>query len=386
MHCLTSCGSSRLTLIVKIDTVLLRQINITNFKNIASAKLEFSDKLNCFLGDNGMGKSNVLDAIYYLSFCRSFTGVNDSLIVRKGEDFTLLQASYLRHNAVEDINLSIGKNRRKSLKRSGKEYTRLSNHIGLFPAVLVSPADMDLVTGAGEVRRRFMDMVISQGNAEYLDALIKYNSALDNRNKLLRSDIRDTALFQAYETAMDRYGNIVTEGRRRFVDELSVIHQKYYNAITSGPEITELRFSSQMDGDPDGSLINILDHRRDRDRMLGFTSAGPHRDDLEMTLAGMPLRRTASQGQSKTYTIALRLAQYDFLAKTTGLKPLLLLDDIFDKLDSRRVENIIALVTDTHFGQIFITDTNRKHLDEIISNRADAQCLWTVTDGHFVHQ
>lgn len=330
-----------------------------------------------------MGKSNLLDAIYYLSFCRSFTGVHDSLIVHRDEEFALLQAQYLRHNTDEDINISIGAKRRKSVKRSGKEYPRLSDHIGLFPTVLVSPADMDLITGAGEVRRRFMDMVISQGNPTYLDALIKYNNALDNRNKLLRSDIRDAALFQAYETAMDAFANIITAERRRFVEQLVQIHQRYYNAISNSSERTSLSLNTQMDNDPDGSLINILDHRRDRDRMLGFTSAGPHRDDLEMSLNDLPLRRTASQGQSKTFTIALRLAQYDFLAKATGLKPLLLLDDIFDKLDSRRVENIIALVTGSEFGQIFITDTNRKHLDEILSHLPGAQSLWTVTDGVF---
>lgn len=363
--------------------MILKSLNITNFKNIASANLDFSGKLNCFLGDNGMGKSNLLDAIYYLSFCRSFTGAQDSLVIRRGEDFTLLQAVYQRRGATEDLNISIGGHRRKSVKRGGKEYPKLSNHIGLFPAVLISPADMDLVSGPGEIRRRFMDMVISQGDALYLDALIKYNNALENRNKLLRSDIRDAALFQAYESAMDMYGSVITAGRRRFVAQLSEIHQRYYNAITSSTEKTTIALETQIDNDPDGSLTKILDHRRERDRMLGFTSAGPHRDDLGMTLDSLPLRRTASQGQSKTFTIALRLAQYDFLARTVDVKPLLLLDDIFDKLDSHRVENIINLVSDSTFGQIFITDTNRKHLDEILARHPAEHALWSVTNGSF---
>lgn len=330
-----------------------------------------------------MGKSNLLDAIYYLSFCRSFTGANDSLLIKRGEDFALLQASYIRLGVNEDLNVSLGGHRRKSVKRGGKEYPKLSNHIGLFPSVLISPSDMDLASGPGEVRRRFMDMVISQGDNTYLDALIKYNNALENRNKLLRSDIRDAALFTAYESAMDMYGSIITAARRRFVEKLSQIHRNYYNSITSSSEETSLSLNTQMDNDPDGSLSNILDHRRDRDRMLGFTSAGPHRDDLEMTLDDLPLRRTASQGQSKTFTIALRLAQYDFLSKSVDLKPLLLLDDIFDKLDSRRVENIIDLVSDKSFGQIFITDTNRKHLDEILERHPAEHSLWTVTSGQF---
>lgn len=363
--------------------MILSYINITNFKNIAAAKLEFSTKLNCFLGDNGMGKSNLLDAIYYLSFCRSFSGAQDSLVIRRGEDFALLQACYDRRGVREDVNISIGGNRRKSVKRGGKEYPRLSNHIGVFPAVLVSPADMGLITESGEVRRRFMNMVISQGNATYLEALIKYNNALENRNKLLRSDIRDAALFMAYETAMDAYGIVLVEERRKFVKELAQIHKKYYQAITSSAESTDIAYVTQLDNNPDGTLSNLLDHNRERDRALGFTSAGPHRDDFEMMLDSLPVRRTASQGQSKTFTIALRLAQYDFLSRTTEVKPLLLLDDIFDKLDSHRVENIIDLVTDNSFGQIFITDTNRKHLDEILARNCAEQSLWTVVAGKF---
>lgn len=364
--------------------MILKSLNITGFKNIESAQLEFSDKLNCFLGDNGMGKSNLLDAVFYLSFCRSFTGAHDSLMIRRGDDFALLQAKYLRNDLVEDLNVSLGGGRRrKSVKRSGKEYPRLSQHIGLFPSVLISPADMDLVSGPGEVRRRFMDMVISQGNPSYLEALIKYNTALENRNKLLRSDIRDSELFRAYETAMDMYGGIVTRGRQDFVKELSGIHGRYYNTIASGHEQTSITLTSRIDNTSEGSLADLLDHNRSRDRILGFTSAGPHRDDIEMTLNGLPLRRTASQGQAKTFTIALRLAQYDFLSRTVALKPLLLLDDIFDKLDSSRVENIINLVSEPGFGQIFITDTNRKHLDEILQRHPADHRLWNVVEGHF---
>lgn len=366
--------------------MILNKINITNFKNIGHAELTFSDKLNCFLGDNGMGKSNLLDAVYYLGFCRSFTGANDSLLIRRGEDFALLQAVFTRKGAKEDLNISLGGAKRKSVKRSGKEYTRLSDHIGLFPAVIISPADMDLIAGPGEVRRRFMDMVISQGDAQYLDALIKYNNALENRNKLLRSDIRDAALFMAYESAMDMYGNIITSGRRRFVDELREIHQRFYSAIAGPGEVTTLAFSTQADKAEDGSLAALLDHYREKDRLLGYTSAGPHRDDLEMTLGELPLRRTASQGQSKTFTIALRLAQYEFLSRNVGMKPLLLLDDIFDKLDKNRVENIINLVSDNDFGQIFITDTNRKHLDEILTLHPTEHALWTVSEGNFSTQ
>lgn len=365
--------------------MILKSLNISNYKNIASASLDFSPRLNCFLGDNGMGKSNLLDSVFYLGYCRSFTGAPDSLVIRRGEEFMLLQAVYERRGASEDLNISLGGGRRKSVKRGGKEYGRLSEHIGLFPAVMISPSDMDLVSGPGEVRRRFMDMVISQSDPKYLNALIRYNNALENRNKLLRSDIRDAQLFMAYESAMDAAATVITAGRRHFVARLSEMHGRYYGAVTSSAENepTTLVLNTQIDNDPDGSLANILDHRRERDRMLGYTSAGPHRDDLEMTLGGLPLRRTASQGQTKTFTIALRLAQYEFLSQAVEMKPLLLLDDIFDKLDAHRVENIINLVTQPGFGQIFITDTNRKHLDEILSRHRAEHALWSVSGGVF---
>lgn len=366
--------------------MILKSLNITNYKNIGQARLLFSQKLNCFVGDNGMGKSNLLDAIYYLSFCRSFVGAPDNLVIRRGEDFALLQGEYQRGDSAEDLSIALGGPRRKSVKRSGKEYKRLSDHIGRYPVVLVSPSDMDLVTGTPEVRRRFMDMVISQGDARYLDALIKYENALGNRNKLLRDGETDHALYQAYESAMDMYAACITDTRRAFVARLSQIHRGYYGDIIDGDEVTSLSLATALDDEPGTPLADILDHRRDRDRLLGFTSIGPHRDDIEMTLDGMPLRRTASQGQAKTFTIALRLAQYDFLAEKTGLRPLLLLDDIFDKLDAHRVENIIALVCNSRFGQIFITDTNRKHLDEILAQNPAEHALWNVADGTFSGQ
>ena len=365
--------------------MLLKSLNITNFKNIADASLEFSDKINCFLGDNGMGKSNLLDAIHYLSFCRSFTGAQDSMVIKNGMDFAMLQAKYVRRDSEEDLNVALtAAPRRKSVKRGGKEYNRLSDHIGLFPSVLVSPSDMDLITLSGETRRRFIDMVISQSDPAYLDALIKYNTALENRNKLLRSDITDPNLFMAYESAMTGYAASLTAKRDDFVKKLSQIHTQYYRAITSSPnETTTLTLKTQTDRNDALSLAKLLDKNRSRDKILGYTTVGPHRDDLEMTLDQMPVRRTASQGQAKTFTIALRMAQYDFLTQTAGVKPILLLDDIFDKLDSRRVENIINLVTDNNFGQIFITDTNRKHLDDILSAIEGPKTLINVKDGEF---
>lgn len=362
--------------------MILRSITIANFKNIAEASLAFSPKLNCLLGDNGMGKSNLLDAIYFLSFCKSFAGVNDALVIARGQDFAMVQGAYTRHGAEESLALALRRGRRKSLKRSGKEYGRLSEHIGLFPAVLVAPADMDLVNGTGEERRRFMDMVISQTDARYLDALIRYGRALEQRNSLLRQGAEDPNLYIAMEMAMASAARYVCSARSEWVEKLEGIFKRYYRDIAGEGEEPELAYVSHLrDGSAD--LTALLDERRRRDLALGYTTAGPHRDDVEMTLSGLPVRRSASQGQAKTYTIALRLAQYEFLKEATGLSPLLLLDDIFDKLDAKRVESIMAVVAMPTFGQIFISDTNRKHLDTILRRTGGDYAMFAVDHGSF---
>lgn len=362
----------------------LREIQLTNFKNIAGASLTLSPKLNCFLGDNGQGKSNMVDAIHYLSFCKSFTGAPDALLIRRGEDFALLKGRYRRREADEEVSIGLSLNRRKAVKRGGKEYQKITEHIGNFPSVLISPADMDLVYGTGEDRRRFMDMAISQSDARYLTALVNYNRALAQRNRLLRDGFTtDAGLYAAIETAMDAAAAYIVSVRADFVTRLSEIHRKYYAAIAGGDaaEETGLTYRSQLEGGI--TLTALLDANRTRDIVVRHTTAGPHRDDLEFTVNDLPLRRTASQGQQKTFTIALRLAQYEFLSRLAGLRPLLLLDDIFDKLDARRVEAIIEVVAGPAFGQIFITDTNRRHLDDIVGHIPSEHALWHVSDGCF---
>ncbi len=360
----------------------LKTLNIVNFKNIPSAQLSLSPNINCFLGDNGMGKSNLLDAVYCLSFCKSFSGVADAMLINREEDFCMINAEYVRNTADETLALGMQRGRRKSFKRGGKEYQKLSDHIGKFPLVLVSPADMSLVDGAGEERRRFMDMVISQTDARYLDMLIRYNHALEQRNRLLRDGTSDIALFEAVEIAMEMAADYICRVRSGWVNRLGEIFRKYYAEIGAGTEVPDLVYKSHL-SDGSTSLKAVLDDRRQRDAILKYTTAGPHRDDIEMTLSGMPVRRTASQGQAKTYTIALRFAQYEFLREAAGVAPLLLLDDIFDKLDAGRVTRIIDMVAGTTFGQIFITDTNRKHLDEILSHCGDSFALWSVDSGKF---
>ena len=365
--------------------MVLKELTLTNFKNIASARLEFSPKVNCLVGNNGMGKSNLLDAIHYLSLCRSFTGVTDRLLVSRGESFAMARAVYDRRGTEEEITLGLAPGRRKSLKRGGKEYKRLSEHIGLFPLVMVSPADSDLVRGAGEERRRWMDMVISQAEPLYIDSLLRYNGALEQRNRMLRDRVVDHTLYEIVEMTLCDAAQQVVGMRMKWIDRLTEIFRRHYTAVAGDDEEVTLAYDSPMASG--AGLQELIDSARRHDEIVGHTSVGPHRDDIAMSLSGMPLRRTASQGQCKTFTVALRLAQHEFLHQATGLRPLLLLDDVFDKLDARRVERIMEMVaTGSGFGQIFLTDTNRTHLDEIISRTSGDHRLWTVSSGQFSRQ
>ena len=361
--------------------MILKHLKICNFKNIADADLDFSPKVNCFLGNNGMGKSNLLDAIYYLSFCKSFTGMTDAMLMRRGEDFAMLDARYDRRGVEEELSLGMAKGRRKSLKRMGKEYQRLSSHIGAFPLVLSSPHDIDLIRGTGEERRRLIDMLISQGDAVYLDRLIRYNRALEQRNKMLRDRVADPNLYIAVEMQMDSAAAYLHSTRSRWIASLSEIFDRYYRAIGGDDEHVTLSYRSSLSDEGMTSLSDALDRARHRDETIGHTTVGPHRDDIDMLLDGLPMRRAGSQGQCKTFVIALRLAQYEFLRDTSGMLPMLLLDDIFDKLDASRVEHIMEIVTGEGFGQIFITDTNRTHLDEIMSRTTGDYRMWLVKTG-----
>lgn len=361
--------------------MILSSLHLTNFKNIGECNLDFSPKINCFLGDNGVGKSNLLDAIHYLSFCKSFAGLSDPMLIRRGEDFAIVRGHYVRRGVDEEVVAGLSAGRRKSFKRSGKEYRRLSEHIGLFPLVMVAPADIELINGSGEVRRRFLDMVISQGDSRYLEALIRYNQALTQRNSMLRDGVSDANLYLAVEMQMEMAAEYIYKVRTERIERLSEIFELYYSAISATRETPRLIYRSHLsDGRPFQELLN---EACEKDRIMRHTTVGVHRDDIEMTLDDMPARQTASQGQAKTYTLALRFAQYEFLREITSMSPLLLLDDIFDKLDAGRVERIMKIVATDTFGQIFVTDTNRRHLDEIISLTGGGDAIWQVVDGHF---
>ena len=357
----------------------LNTATILNYKNIAEARLEFSPKLNCLIGNNGQGKTNVLDAIYYLSMCRSFAQASDnSAVIRHGETYMMLQGSYTRQDTPLEVSVALQRGKRKVVRRDGKEYQRLSQHIGLLPVVMVSPMDWDLVRGTGEERRRFMDLIISQNDSEYLDALIRYNKAVEQRNAMIKKEMRDDLLYETVEAEMVRHAALLHQRRRQWVEQFLPIFMHYYNAVAGNGETVRLEYKSHLN---EGTMQEHLAATRERDFILGYTTRGIHRDDLELLLNDYPMRRTGSQGQCKTYTIALRFAQFDFLKANNPAVPTLLLDDIFDKLDASRVERIIDVVSSDRFGQIFITDTNRTHLDEIVARHGGGHCLMHVENG-----
>ena len=356
----------------------LQHLNILNYKNVAEANLDFAPGVNCLIGNNGMGKTNILDAIYYLSFCRSYTAQTDQSVIRHDESFMMLQGTYDRREAEEQVTVSLQRGKRKVVRRNGKEYQRLSQHIGLLPVVMISPIDQDLIRGTGEERRRLMDQIISQGDKEYLDALIRYGKAVEQRNSMIRQEMRDPLLYETVEAVIGQTAAIVHQRRAEFVERFTPIFMRYYGDIAGDQETVGLAYQSQLTGT---SMHDLLAANRDRDMAIGYTTRGVHRDDMELLLGDYPMRRTGSQGQCKTYTLALRLAQFDFLKSSMPVTPILLLDDIFDKLDAHRVERIVGVVSSDRFGQIFITDTNRTHLDHIIQRMAGDHRMFIVTDG-----
>lgn len=358
--------------------MILNSINILNYKNIAEAQLQFSPKVNCLIGNNGMGKTNILDAIYYLSFCRSFTSLTDAAVIMHEAPFAMLQGNYQRNDADEHIAISIQRGKRKVAKRNGKEYRRLSQHIGLLPIVMISPMDWDLIRGAGEERRKLMDMIISQGNPDYLDALIRYGKALEQRNSMIKREFRDPLLYETVERQMCDAATVIHVARAQWIQAFEPIFMHYYQAIAGESEQVRLSYASHLN---DAPLQQHLSDTRERDMLIGHTTRGIHRDDIVLMLNGYNMRQTGSQGQCKTYTIALRLAQFDFIKQNNPTTPILLLDDIFDKLDAQRVESIVSVVSREHFGQIFITDTNRTHLDEIIAHIGGDHSMFEVCNG-----
>ena len=361
--------------------MILKRISILNYKNLEQVELELSPKMNCLIGQNGMGKTNLLDAVYYLSFCKSATNPIDSQNMMHNQDFFMIQGMYLTDDgAPEEVYCGMKRKQKKQFKRNKKEYSRLSDHIGFIPLVMVSPSDSELIAGGSEERRRFMDVVISQYDKEYLDSLIKYNKALAQRNILLKAEHEpDEELMNVWEEMMASAGMVVYRKRVAFIQEFIPTFQSFYSFVSQDKEKVGLSYESHAS---QGDLLQLIRENRQRDRIIGYSTKGVHKDDLMMQLGDYPIKREGSQGQNKTYLIALKLAQFDFLHRMgSRTTPLLLLDDIFDKLDASRVEQIIKLVASDRFGQIFMTDTNREHLDRILRKIEGEYKVFEVKDG-----
>lgn len=362
--------------------MILQHLSILNYKNIAQAELDFSPRINCFIGQNGEGKTNLLDAVYYLSLCKSASTSQDSAVIMHDQPFLALQGSYLTDGGTEEeIHCGIKRGQKKVMRRGKKAYQRLSEHIGLIPLVIVSPADHMLIDGGSEERRRFMDIVISQYCPAYLESLMRYNRALQQRNTLLKQEdpAPDVALLSLFEEQMAKEGTYIYRCRQEYIEEFIPIFQRHYEFISERHETVSLAYQSHGSR---GDLLEVIQRDRHKDLAVGYSLHGTHKDDLEMLLDGYPLRREGSQGQNKTFLIALKLAQFDFLRRTgSRTTPLLLLDDIFDKLDAKRVEQIVKLVGSSSFGQIFITDTNRDHLESILRHTSLDYKLFRVQGG-----
>lgn len=362
----------------------LERLFLMNYRNICQADLTLSPKINCFVGDNGMGKTNFLDAVHYLSFCKSSLNPCDSQTLRHGSDCMMLHGTY-RTDAGDSIEIScqLKNPGRKQFLKSGKEYRKFSDHIGLIPLVLISPDDVELITGGSDERRRFMDVVISQYDKEYLGHLIDYNKALTQRNALLKAENEpDDEQFAVWETVMERHAVSIYERRKEFIGRLIPVFQEMSSTIGNGREQVSLSYSSHAERGP---LAAMLKEWRAKERVVGYTLHGIHKDELEMTLDGYPIKREGSQGQNKSYLIALKLAQYIYLSDACrGRRPLLLLDDLFDKLDANRVRNILGLVSGDSFGQIFITDVSRNHIDEMVGMLSEDFKLFTVENGDII--
>ncbi|MBS1638361.1 MAG: DNA replication/repair protein RecF [Bacteroidetes bacterium] len=362
--------------------MFLQKLNVINFKNYEEASLEFCEKFNCFVGNNGMGKTNLLDAIHYISFCKSFFNPIDSQNIRYNQPFFVAQGWVNKNGETDEIYCGVKRGHKKQFKRNKKEYDRLSEHIGLYPLVMISPSDTELIWEGSEVRRRFMDSIISQYDKVYLEKLIAYNHVLTQRNALLKQfhDSRsfDSVTLEIWDDQLIMHGEAIIHTRKEFLKEFVPLFNKHYRFISGTNEEVVLEYESSL---RDKAYKTVLLTSLERDRAVQYTTAGPHRDDLEFKLNGNSLKKFASQGQQKSYLLALKLAQFELIKHKKHTKPLLLLDDIYDKLDETRFRKLIELVSGQEFGQVFITDTHPQRIKELFATASAEHKLFLVDNG-----
>jgi DNA replication and repair protein RecF len=349
--------------------MFLKKLSLINYKNFSAVDFEFDSKINCFVGQNGIGKTNILDAIYHLAFGKSYFNPIAIQNIKHDEDFFVIEGNFEKEAHEEKIVCSIKKGLKKIIKKNGKAYDKLSDHIGFLPLVIISPSDRDLITEGSDTRRKFIDGVISQSDKEYLQALIKYNKVLTQRNALLKyfalNQTFDKITLSVYNEQLAAYGSVLFNKRIAFLDTFIPIFKEQYKAISGGNEEVSLVYDSQLLND---GFLSLFDKNLDKDRALQYTSVGTHKDDLNFDLGEHPIKKFGSQGQQKSFLVALKLAQFNFIKKQSNTTPILLLDDIFDKLDENRVSHLISLVNDDNFGQLFISDTHADRTENVVQN------------------
>lgn len=347
--------------------MILKSLSLVNYKNFESQSFSFNEKINCFVGNNGVGKTNILDAIYHLSFGKSYFNPVALQNIKHDEDFFVVNGDYEKEEKDEKISISLKRGQKKVIKRNGKRYEKFSEHIGFLPLVIISPADRDLIIEGSSTRRKFIDSVISQSDKSYLSQLINYNKVLAQRNALLKyfalNHTFNADTLNIYNDQLTEYGTVIFEKRDAFLKTFIPIFKSRYKAISNGKEDVNLVYQSHLS---EGSLHNLLNSTLAKDKALQYTSVGIHKDDLLFTIEGHPVKKFGSQGQQKSFLIALKLAQFDFIKAQSGVNPILLLDDIFDKLDEHRVAQIIKLVDDENFGQLFISDTHADRTENAV--------------------
>ena len=362
--------------------MFLKNLQLHQFKNHSETKFTFTNPVNCFVGDNGAGKTNILDAIHYLSLTKSYFNHIDSQNIKFERDYFMLKGTFDKEGSISEIQCNLKEGEGKNIQKDKKKYKRFSEHIGQFPIIIISPTDTNLILEDSDVRRKYLDSSIAQYKQSYLQVLIQYNKALKQRNALLKQfhekEYYDDITLEIYDKQLIEHGSIIYRERKEFLKQLNPVFNKYYSEISEGNEMVDLEYRSQLNDDDFSKLIH---QNKEKDRISKTTQAGVHKDDILFKMDTYPIKKIGSQGQQKTFLIALKLAQFDFIKEQIGFKPILLLDDIFDKLDDHRILKLISFVNKNVFGQVFITDTHAERSAEILTKAGITYSIYTIEQG-----
>ena len=367
--------------------MFLKNLQLHQFKNHSESKFTFTNPVNCFVGDNGAGKTNILDAIHYLSLTKSYFNHIDSQNIKFKRDYFMLKGTFDKDGSTSEIQCNLKEGQGKNIQKNDKKYKRFSEHIGQFPIIIISPTDTNLILEDSDVRRKYLDSSIDQYKQSYLQVLIQYNKALKQRNALLKQfhekGYYDDITLEIYDKQLIEHGNVIHRERKSFLKQLTPVFNKYYSEISEGNEIVDLEYRSKLNDDDFTVLIN---QNKEKDRISKTTQVGTHKDDILFKMDTYPIKKIGSQGQQKTFLIALKLAQFDFIKEQIGFKPILLLDDIFDKLDDHRILKLISFVNKNVFGQVFITDTHAERSAEILTKAGITYSIYTIEKGRLTNE